>query len=182
MEQLNDSMPIRWYIDRNPDYNIFNNVRSSSWTNDAEINYNIIHDNINSNIRNINSPWINDPSHQNSRAVSRIRINRSVNRNIETSTNINSNEDFIPFDSLHPQNRGINIDIINFTVSEEDRQCCICMEERQPEEVCRLNCQHTFCVGCINQHLQSNHSCPICRSSVTTIIVKNNGARDRINL
>jgi hypothetical protein len=96
--------------------------------------YIIIHDNINSNIRNINSPWINDPSHQNSRAVSRIRINRSVNRNIETSTNINSNEDFIPFDSLHPQNRGINIDIINFTVSEEDRQCCICMEERQPEE------------------------------------------------
>jgi hypothetical protein len=212
MAQPNDLMPIGWYIDRNPDHNIINNIRNyrntslanvnnnyNSWSPDS-INYNIIHDNINNNIRSINSPWINDPSYQNSSTISRIRINRSRNRyfnhintfsynnsinnnrNAETSTNINSNEDFIPFDNSQPQNNGINIDIINFTVSEEDRQCCICMEERQSEEICRLNCQHSFCVQCINQHLQTNHSCPICRSSVTTLTVQNNNARDRINL
>jgi len=217
MTQPNVLIPIGWYTDRNPDHNIFNNIRNnnrnSPWINNDDINYNIrssdsinyniIHDNINNNIRNIYSPWFYDPSYQSSSPVSRIRLNRSgnryynhintigttnynssinTNRNVETSTNINSNEDFIPFDTSRPQNHGINIGITNFAVSEEDRHCCICMEERQPEEICRLNCQHTFCVECTNQHLQSNRSCPICRSSVTILTVQNNDARDRINL
>jgi hypothetical protein len=180
MDQPNDLMPIGWYIDRNPHFNPLNNDDNINLSNSLpdSINYNIIHDNINTNIRNINSPRINDHSYQIASTVSRIRFNR----NVETSTNINSNEDFIPFDSSPPQNRGININISYFAVSEEDRQCCICMEERHPEEICRLNCQHTFCVECTNQHIQSKNACPVCRSSVTTLIVQNTNARDRIDL
>ena len=182
-----------WYSNWSPD-------SINYQTNINIINYeNINYDNINRNILNINSPWINDP-YYNETPISRIRNNRSGNRyfnhintintigsinnnrTFNTSTNINSNEDFIPFDNSRTRNHGINISIINFTVSEEDRQCCICMEERQSEEICRLNCQHAFCVECINQHLQANHSCPICRTSVTTLSVQNNNARDRINL
>ena len=195
MAQSNTPLNIGWYIDRIPDYNIGRD-NYSSWISES-INYqrgfNINYENTN---RTINSPWINDP-YYNQTPISRIRNSRyfnhintlndisyintsNTNHAVNILTNITEDEDFIPFET--PQNRRINIDIINFTVSEEDRHCCICMEERHSEDICRLNCQHSFCVQCINQHLQTNHSCPVCRSDVTNVSVQTNNARDRINL
>jgi hypothetical protein len=190
MEQSNNSLNIGWYIDRIPDYTIGRD-NYSSWISES-INYQRGF-NIN---RTINSPWINDP-YYNVTPISRIRNNRyfnhintlndinyinpvNSNRAINILNNITEDEYFIRFET--PRNHRINIDIINFTVSEEDRHCCICMEERQSEDICRLNCRHSFCVQCINQHLQTNHSCPICRSDVTNLSVQNNHIRDRINL
>jgi hypothetical protein len=204
MAQPNDSLPIAWYIDRNPDYT-FNNITNISLTNyenqnwlSDSVNYrrdfNTIYENTN---RYINSQWISDSYYdephssivRNSRyfnhinTINNLNFNNRINSNrtVETTNSLN-NEDFIPFGNSRPQNRTIHIDITNFTVSEEERQCCICMEERLMEEICRLNCQHTFCVQCINRHIQTNHSCPICRSDVTNLSVQNNGARDSIHL
>ena len=181
MAQSNNSLNIGWFIDRIPDYNIGRNYQSSFNTNQT-----------------INSPWINDP-YYNEAPISRIRNSRyfnhintlddvnyintfNTNYAVNILSNITEDDDFIPFDNSHHINHIIHVDINNLSVSEEDRQCCICMEQRQTEDICRLNCQHSFCVQCINQHLQTNHSCPICRARVTNVSVQNNNARDRINL
>ena len=198
MAQSNNSLNIGWYIDRIPDYNIGRD-NYNNWISES-INYqrgfNINYENTNRTNRTINSPWINDPYYSEAH-ISRIRNSRyfnhintfndityinTINSNhaVNILSNITEDEDFIPFET--PRNRRINIDIINFTVSEEDRHCCICMEERHSEDICRLNCQHSFCVQCINQHLQTNHSCPVCRSDVTNVSVQTSNARDRINL
>ncbi len=102
--------------------------------------------------------------------------------NINTRAFINNNNDFIPFINSSSRQDHIDVNIAQFTITDEDRQCCICMEERQSLEICRLNCMHSFCVECINQHLQTNQTCPICRTQVTSLSVQNNDAMDRINL
>jgi hypothetical protein len=193
MTQPNDSLPIGWYIDRNPDYNIFNNIRNITLPNYNDRNWLLNSLNFNNiqnihnihNIHNINhnnSPWIFDPHYNESNISNNYFYNINTfntSRIIENRTALNSEEDFIHFEN--PPNHRINIDINSFTVSEEDKTCCICMEERETEEFCRLNCQHTFCVQCINQHLHTNYSCPICRSDITDLSVQNNYIREKIN-
>jgi hypothetical protein len=190
MTQPNNSLPISWYIDRNPDYNIFNNIRNTTFASYDDRNW--FHDTLNfNNIQNIqniqninhnNSPWIYDPYYNESIISNNYFYNINIfntGRIIENITTLNNDEDFIPFEN--PSNHRINIDINSFTVSEEDKTCCICMEKRQTEEFCSLNCQHTFCVQCINQYLHTNHSCPICRSDITNLSVQNSDAREKFN-
>jgi len=216
MNRSINSQTIGWTIDRNPDLNILSTIRNTQWNvqedehysnwNRNSINYNTdvninnYSDSLIRNVRNINSPWINDDYQEN--PVTRIRNNRYFNHNntindviyynlsniinnngnVSNGTNtINSNDDFIPFHSDHQQTN-INIHLQNFNLTDEERQCCICMEERQTEEICRLNCQHSFCVECTYQHLQTNHTCPICRTTISDLYVQNNDASDRLNL
>lgn len=56
-----------------------------------------------------------------------------------------------------------------FYVKEEDEYCFYCFEKREVEEICRLNCQHDFCVYCTFEHVQRNDSCPTCKAKITTI-------------
>lgn len=84
---------------------------------------------------------------------------RISNRNYEV------NEDFIPFGKSP-----INFIIDKFELSEEDKTCCICMTEKDNEQICKLNCCHTFCVECINTCLERNVvNCPLCRTCITQI-------------
>lgn len=97
----------------------------------------------------------------------------------------NTDVDFIPFDNSSHQVHGIQVSVSSFNTSEEDRYCCVCMEETTAENICQLNCQHKFCIECIKQYIgttRSNCSCPICRSNISTIKVKNNDSRDTFNL
>jgi len=68
-----------------------------------------------------------------------------------------------------------NITIIEeqFVVSEDD--CAICMENRENDKFCQLNCQHCFCAVCIQTilHLPRAFHCPLCREKVATIKVVN---------
>jgi len=98
----------------------------------------------------------------------------------------NIDDDFIPFNELNPPLQrepiNINIDVEEFHLSEEDKNCCICMEQRETQQICRLNCQHIYCVDCINKHLQRNNGCPLCRTSITNIQVQNENSRNLFNL
>ncbi|CAN4087607.1 unnamed protein product [Withania somnifera] len=49
----------------------------------------------------------------------------------------------------------------------DDNICPICLAEYQPSETLRTipECQHCFHVDCIDEWLQLNASCPVCRSS-----------------
>ncbi len=50
-------------------------------------------------------------------------------------------------------------------LSAEDLQCPICMSRLQDPFV--TTCGHTFCYGCISQHLQGRSNCPGCRGYLT---------------
>ena len=59
-------------------------------------------------------------------------------------------------------------------ITEDERNCCICMETKETTDICRLNCTHTFCHGCITQHVEvntRNKCCPLCRNMITTIYI-----------
>jgi len=164
-------------------------------TNDAEGE--IIHDNFlltndpvlhgNNNL-NINSRF----GYNNSRdryfnhtntivSISFNNVNNGENEDIINNINrFDNNENFIPFCNSYSQNKRININTNNFDIPEEDKHCCICMEERLFDDFCKLNCQHIFCIECINQHLQNKHSCPLCRSNITTITTQIASASDKI--
>jgi len=69
-----------------------------------------------------------------------------------------------------------SIDIIckNIEISEEQQNCCVCIETLEKDEICKLNCSHTLCGNCINNIMktQVNISCPLCRTNITNIIVQ----------
>lgn len=193
MTSPNEQSPITWQINRTPDYELRNNFLPDSLTYRIDLN---IYEN------NRNSYWINDP-YDNHLATSGIRTRRSNNQqNLINNNPIlgaiarimalqnqaeedededEHNDDFIPFDNNYRQN-SIDVNIEIFDTTEEDGQCCICLEEMGTDNICRLNCQHTFCIQCTNQHLQRNHTCPLCRSDITTVSVQSESSRNRFNL
>lgn len=67
-----------------------------------------------------------------------------------------------------------NIHIIYKTllISDEESICCICMETREKNEICSLNCHHTFCGYCVENCLkmQDIYVCSLCREAVILII------------
>jgi len=69
-----------------------------------------------------------------------------------------------------------NIDIIckNTEIFEEEKNCYICMEDRENEDICRLNCHHVLCGICIKHILKTftTISCPLCRTLTTNIIAQ----------
>ena len=72
----------------------------------------------------------------------------------------------------------------NLEITEEQRECCICMETKEKTDVCRINCGHTFCVKCCNESFCTKNrqgetmTCPLCRESVVSISVKNIESKD----
>ena len=70
-------------------------------------------------------------------------------------------------------------------VSEEDRECCICMDQKEKSEICSLNCSHTYCSNCISRTLYLQFSrgqiltCSLCRTNVTSVQVKNIESRNK---
>lgn len=139
--------------------------------------------NVLSRFRNYNS----NERYFNSNAIDSFNFNnvRQTNDDILTlneHTSINSNENFIEMHVSSSLNERIKINIINFVVTEEDKLCCICMEDRHSEEFCKLNCLHIFCIECINHHLQNKQSCPICRSNITAITAQTLYASNKIQL
>jgi len=54
-------------------------------------------------------------------------------------------------------------------------ECSICMEEHKIISQNTTNCQHSFCHDCICQHIDTSKngsSCPLCRTQITSLEVK----------
>ena len=48
-------------------------------------------------------------------------------------------------------------------------ECAICMDAIDPVSHVTTNCGHAFCKGCIHEWLESNTTCPNCRTQVYTL-------------
>lgn len=65
----------------------------------------------------------------------------------------------------------------------EPDSCCICREPFNDGSVIRKinRCQHKFHISCIDTWLQSNTTCPLCRSSVRPLLFDISSNRDNDN-
>jgi hypothetical protein len=144
-----NELEIGWFIDRRPDFNIINNINRN------DIN----------NINDIRNEEFNQQFIQATQAL----LNGTIN--------FQPNEDeFIPFQHEPLLNPVIETEVREIQVSEEERDCPICYEIKEREEISQLNCQHKFCTNCITEHIHRNRSetrCPFCRENITHITFQN---------
>jgi hypothetical protein len=107
--------------------------------------------------------FIDDPTIEVSWVIDRIP-NYSLINNL-----IHANIDYL--------NDNISIIVEQFVVSDDEcaADCAICMENRENAKFCRLNCQHYFCVICVQIILRLPRAfhCPLCRQKVVTVKVMN---------
>lgn len=143
----------------------FNNLPNTgeddiNWVLDYTPNHNII-DNI------YNDSFYNDSFYNGSFYNHSYQLTRQ-NRNIQIYHN--NNEDFIPFETEEPIQLSTEVGEIH--ISEEERDCPICFETREIEEMSSINCGHKFCGNCITEHIRSNRiksRCPLCRENIIHI-------------
>lgn len=187
MAQPDYDYEINWTIDRTPNHTILNEINNdfSYFVSNSRESTNLINtmeDNrIYNELRYFNHNFENQ-TYRNMFLQNFANITAALDRG-EISFNID--DDFIPFNDNYPllqrEPININFNIEEFTISEEERNCCICMEQRETQQFCRLNCQHLYCVTCINSHLERNNSCPLCRTNITNIQIQNDNARNQIH-
>lgn len=152
----NDEFIVNWVIDRNPDYNILNNINIGDGIGVNNNYFSLI--NINHNYNN--------------------HFTYVINNIIDTAANqLYETEDFIPFTpSIQPVE--INFVLETLTIlSNDDLNCCVCMETKENPQICQLNCQHKFCSECIFRHINRNRNyteCPLCRTQITSVTVQTN--------
>lgn len=96
-------------------------------------------------------------------------IDKTPDYNLLNNIRINNNEDFIPFikESIQYET---HIEMINIT--EEEKNCCICLEKKESKDICQINCGHKFCAKCTIKYISkknSNNCCPLCRETITHI-------------
>ena len=90
----------------------------------------------------------------------------------ETIMNNNMEHDFIPFETHSVKRISIDTEVHEIPVSEEDRNCCICYEIKNYEDISQINCGHKFCGTCIIDHISINYinpCCPLCREKIVCI-------------
>ena len=74
----------------------------------------------------------------------------------------------------------------DFQFNEEQCECCICIEQKEAENICQFNCGHTFCVTCIDTSLtifknrNQDVICSLCRAKVQKITFKTQENKDQI--
>jgi hypothetical protein len=65
------------------------------------------------------------------------------------------------------------------------KECVICQEEKPTIGFATTNCTHDFCHGCICMHIElkrmTKSACPLCRSTITTLTVKDVEKYDEID-
>lgn len=132
-----------------------------NWVVDRNPNYNINYDIIYNNNHNSNDNII-------------YNINYTIDQDADQ---LYETEDFIPFTtSIQPVE--INFVLETLTIlSNDDLNCCVCMETKENPQICQLNCQHKFCSECIFRHINRNRNyteCPLCRTQITSVTVQTN--------
>ena len=55
-----------------------------------------------------------------------------------------------------------------------DVTCIVCYNTIEKENICKTNCNHIYCKGCLNEWLdRGNVDCPMCRSPVRSYLNDN---------
>ena len=142
---------IQWVIDRQPDYNIINDINTTS------------------NLQYINNHHFNQQFHYANHTL--------MNGLIQ----FNQNEDFIPFETTPFQSIQIGTDVHEIYVSEEERDCPICFEPSEIQDITLINCGHKFCGNCITEYIRRNRiesRCPLCRVNIVHITFQTNHYND----
>jgi hypothetical protein len=150
-----------WFIDRIGDRSLIN-IRNSN------INNNNNHRNTNNNITAMAATY---PTNYNY---------NYINRNMYDDTLI-----YYPTSLIRSVPSQLVLDgAIEF--SEEQCECCICMDQKEAENICQLNCGHSFCVSCIDTSLKTFRDrnqdviCALCRTKVKKITFKKQENKDKI--
>jgi hypothetical protein len=169
---------ITWIIDRTPDYSILNSINNIQNMRDFTGGDRLI-------IRDfINPIYYPDNNEENYNYNFIYNYNIFRNNIINSNTIFNEELDFIPFNpqSNRTQHRTQSINfIVDTLLIPEELNCCICMEEQEEQQICQLNCQHTFCITCIDHHLERKFTCPLCREDITDITTQTMEARHQIH-
>jgi len=92
------------------------------------------------------------------------------------------NNGIIPIPNMRNQSEqqfkfNIGIAFQTLEISEEMQNCCICLEKRQKDEICELNCNHNFCGFCVKDILSKNNNIrrpnsPVYRENIKNIKTK----------
>lgn len=48
----------------------------------------------------------------------------------------------------------------------ETPECCICLDDIDPDDMCTTNCGHTYHIDCIRSSLGHKGTCPMCRADI----------------
>ena len=75
-------------------------------------------------------------------------------------------------------NLGEEIESIIDIENNQDNECPICLNIIEENDLCITNCDHFFCLECLNQWIKINNNCPTCREEI--ISYKNNNETNRL--
>lgn len=165
---------IGWVIDRTPDLNLINNINTEF----DDINF------IN-NIQNIRNQHFDEIFAEATQSLLNGTIQFNSNADADTHDNIDDlpeliniyDDDFIPFEPLPIHQPTIQTEVRKIPVSEEERECPICYETREYQDISQTNCGHKFCGLCLTQHIHTSRiqpHCPLCRDNITHITFQTN--------
>ena len=171
------------------DYIIPTNIRRSN-----NYNENIIHldnnssniinqpnNNINNNNNNNNNIINNNISSNENNQINQINYNINNNNNNNNTNNyldLDTFDDFIPFNSLYGnQNRNKIKEIKNkltktrykksLQLKERENNCIICLGDfKSNQSIYTLPCSHIFHVRCLNKEVKFRQKCPMCRKQL----------------
>jgi len=160
----NDVNNVSWIIDRTPDYNLINYLHEYNSINNIQINHPIYE-------QYVQNRYFEQ---QFAELTEQLR-NGTIQFNIEI-------DDFIPFEPV--QHEPIQTTVQKISVTEEERNCCICFELKETTDISQINCGHKFCGSCVIQHISRNtneSSCPLCREKITHITFQDEHYQSEFN-
>ena len=73
-----------------------------------------------------------------------------------------------------PRENKITINTISLetTESEELKECPICFDSKTEDNMFITNCEHSFCISCTREHLNTSIKCPLCRAKIEELVSK----------
>lgn len=61
-------------------------------------------------------------------------------------------------------------------------ECSICMNNISNKNICTTGCNHSFCLSCLLQHLDTNKNCPLCREFIYDNEISSSSSEEDVEL
>lgn len=145
-----------------------NNVESEEqWNIDRSPDFNLIY-----NLENIINQHFDEIFAEGIEAIMNDTAQFNTDENIDNIPELDTADDFIPFQYIQINQFTIESEVNQLQVSEEERECTICYETRDYHDISQINCGHKFCGNCLIEIIRINRiepHCPLCRHDITHI-------------